>query len=197
MEDSRPSPRMSTAAQTAGTLSTSSSTAAEAAAAGGSPSKADGLAGQLRSAQLSDSSNAFEPGSAAAAAAAAGSNEAGAGCSSSSSTGTHVCVPDARNENVLVGIRDGVLDTFDLVWRPQVGCPPPPPKSDPPTALPLPPPVLLQVRVSVLGSGLCWMIVCRLRVLPIQKRPRTPVASPGREASQVASQVAQVTLQVS
>jgi hypothetical protein len=31
-----------------------------------------------------------------------------------------VCVPDARNENVLVGIRDGVLDTFDLIWRPQV-----------------------------------------------------------------------------
>jgi hypothetical protein len=29
-------------------------------------------------------------------------------------------VPDARNENVLVGIRDGVLDTFDLIWRPQV-----------------------------------------------------------------------------
>ena len=94
-----------------------------AAAAGGSPSKAaDPLAAQLGGARLSDSANG--PSAAAAAAAAGGSSgsEAAAGCSSSSSgSGTHVCVSDARNEDVLVGIRDGVLDTFDLVWRPQVG----------------------------------------------------------------------------
>ncbi len=29
--------------------------------------------------------------------------------------GTHVYLPDERNANVLVGIRDGVLDTFELV----------------------------------------------------------------------------------
>lgn len=97
--EERPSPRPS-------------AESAAAAAAGGSPSKADTLAAQLVAARLSDSANGPS---------AAGGSEAAAGCSSSSGSGTHVCVADARNENVLVGIRDGVLDTFDLVWRPQVG----------------------------------------------------------------------------
>lgn len=36
------------------------------------------------------------------------------------SHGTHAVLPDARNADVLVGIRDGVSGSFDLVWRPQV-----------------------------------------------------------------------------
>lgn len=54
--------------------------------------------------------------------------EAGPGSSSAGSSGaggksgTHVYLVDPRNADVLVGIRDGMLDTFDLVWRPQVGC---------------------------------------------------------------------------
>jgi hypothetical protein len=35
-------------------------------------------------------------------------------------SGTHVVIPDSRNDNVLVGIRDGTTDAFDVVWRPQV-----------------------------------------------------------------------------
>ncbi len=35
-------------------------------------------------------------------------------------SGTHVYLQDERNANILIGIRDGVLDSFDLVWRPQV-----------------------------------------------------------------------------
>lgn len=34
--------------------------------------------------------------------------------------GSHAHAADARNAEVLVGVRDGVLDSFDLVWRPQV-----------------------------------------------------------------------------
>jgi hypothetical protein len=48
---------------------------------------------------------------------------AGTGASlgnATASTGTHVCVPDSRNDHILVGIRDGLADAFDLVWRPQV-----------------------------------------------------------------------------
>ncbi|KAG2433280.1 hypothetical protein HXX76_008347 [Chlamydomonas incerta] len=33
-------------------------------------------------------------------------------------TGTHVYVQDPRNEDVLIGIRDGVTERFELVWRP-------------------------------------------------------------------------------
>ncbi|GIL57359.1 hypothetical protein Vafri_12609 [Volvox africanus] len=32
--------------------------------------------------------------------------------------GTHVYVQDPRNEDVLIGIRDGVSGRFELVWRP-------------------------------------------------------------------------------
>lgn len=34
-------------------------------------------------------------------------------------TGTHVHLPDPRNADVLVGMRDGVTGHFDLVWRPE------------------------------------------------------------------------------
>ena len=33
--------------------------------------------------------------------------------------GTHAYLPDPRNSDVLVGIRDGVTGHFDLVWRPE------------------------------------------------------------------------------
>ena len=36
-----------------------------------------------------------------------------------SSTGTHAHSADPRNENILIGIRDGVSNRFDLVWRPE------------------------------------------------------------------------------
>ncbi|KIY93266.1 branched-chain amino acidaminotransferase [Monoraphidium neglectum] len=35
------------------------------------------------------------------------------------SGGSHAHAGDARNADVLVGVRDGVLDSFDLLWRPQ------------------------------------------------------------------------------
>ncbi|KAL4521258.1 hypothetical protein Ndes2437A_g05190 [Nannochloris sp. 'desiccata'] len=35
-----------------------------------------------------------------------------------SSTGTHAHAADPRNENILIGIRDGFNNRFDLVWRP-------------------------------------------------------------------------------
>jgi protein-lysine N-methyltransferase EEF2KMT len=36
-----------------------------------------------------------------------------------SSGGTHAHSNDPRNENILIGIRDGVNNRFDLVWRPE------------------------------------------------------------------------------
>ena len=56
----------------------------------------------------------------AAAAAAAAGKRTSADAGGSTSSGTHVYVADTRNENILVGIRDGVTDNFDLIWRPQV-----------------------------------------------------------------------------
>jgi hypothetical protein len=29
-------------------------------------------------------------------------------------------VPDSRNDNILVGVRDSMTGCFDLIWRPQV-----------------------------------------------------------------------------
>ncbi|MEW5319325.1 MAG: hypothetical protein WDW38_010484 [Sanguina aurantia] len=56
---------------------------------------------------------------AAAAAAAAATQQQGAGRGhAAAETGTHVYSSDARNADVLVGIRDGVLDALELVWRP-------------------------------------------------------------------------------
>ncbi|KAF8057631.1 branched-chain-amino-acid aminotransferase-like protein 1 [Scenedesmus sp. PABB004] len=49
---------------------------------------------------------------------ATGGAAPGAG-GASSALGSHVCAPDPRNADVLVGVRDGVADCFDLVWRPQ------------------------------------------------------------------------------
>ncbi len=34
------------------------------------------------------------------------------------SSGTHAYAPDARNKDVLIGIRDGLTGTFSVVWRP-------------------------------------------------------------------------------
>lgn len=33
--------------------------------------------------------------------------------------GTHAYAADSRNADVLIGVRDGVRDTFELVWRPE------------------------------------------------------------------------------
>jgi len=35
------------------------------------------------------------------------------------SSGTHAHAADPRNENILIGMRDGVNNRFDLVWRPE------------------------------------------------------------------------------
>jgi len=59
---------------------------------------------------------------AAAAAAVAAARDAAAtrGGGGGVAGGTHAHAADARNAEVLVGVRDGVMDTFDLMWRPQV-----------------------------------------------------------------------------
>eukprot|EP00877_Chromochloris_zofingiensis_P002893 jgi/Chrzof1/12604/Cz07g00200.t1 len=57
-----------------------------------------------------------QPGAMSANAAAGGGGQKPGGGKS----GTHVYIDDPRNADVLVGMRDGVSDTFELVWRPQV-----------------------------------------------------------------------------
>ncbi len=63
---------------------------------------------------------ASAPGDAGAAAGAAAAPKGSGGGGGGVAGGTHAHAADPRNANVLVGIRDGVLDTFDLLWRPQV-----------------------------------------------------------------------------
>jgi hypothetical protein len=51
----------------------------------------------------------------------ASSGSAGKGAAAAAKSGTHVYVADERNKDVLVGIRDGMHSTFDLVRCTPVG----------------------------------------------------------------------------
>ena len=48
----------------------------------------------------------------------AGAHAAADGTGSAGKAGTHVYVDDPRNADILIGIRDGVSQRFELVWRP-------------------------------------------------------------------------------
>jgi hypothetical protein len=72
--------------------------------------------------QQDDQQAAAAVAGAGAPAAAAAAGTAAAGAPAGEKVGTHVYTPDPRNADVLVGIRDGVTGTFELVGGPGPDC---------------------------------------------------------------------------